>query len=196
GPLDACGLLGSVTVSPVASSGSAFLFATASIRHTRRDLRRALGLGVGPRRGGVSRYGGASWDRDRGGITSELIRDAAPACSDAEPIAGGGGVALEYFGNRVRALYGGDQFAGTDLLRTRCPGPGSTDTSGGLASGTFPVGVFRDKRVTLHLTRGAAFSGAGYSGRTSPDVTLVLRRRRIQQYVQVEPVPADFIGTV
>jgi hypothetical protein len=194
GPLDACGVLGAVTLAPAASSGSASLTASASTRRTRKDLRRALGLAAGPWPRGVTRYGSAFWERDRGSVTAELSRDGAPACSDSDRIAGGGAVSLEFLGSRVRASYGGDSFGGTDLLRTRCPGPAISDTSGPLASGTFPLSVFRRRRVTLRLTGGRGFSGVGYSGRSRPDVTVVLRRTRIREYVFTDEVPTGFPG--
>lgn len=183
GPLDACGLLGSVTASPTASSGLAQLSAIGSIHRSRRDLRRALGLTGGPRPRGVLRSGDASWDADSGRVTSELTRDGVPACSDSVPIGAGGGVLLSFSGGRVHASYGSEQFGVTDLVRTRCPGPGELDAPADLATGSFPLSIFRHRRVTLRLTRGAGYSSGGYSGRTRPDITVVMHRTRSRSSV-------------
>jgi hypothetical protein len=193
GPLDACGVLGSVTVAPATSSGSATLTATGSTRRTRVELRRALGLAAGRRPRGVQRDAYARWTRDHGAVSSELTRDGAPACADSEPIAGGGFVFLQFSGGRVDASYeGGGLLGGTNLLRTRCPGPASGDLSDALARGSFPLRVFRHRRVTLRLTAGTGYRGIGYRGRVRPDLTIVLRRTRVRDSVFTEEVPSDF----
>jgi hypothetical protein len=196
GPLDACGLMGSVTVSTSASAGEAHVNALASIRHSRRDLRRAVGLSPGPRPRGVS-VSGFGVLQQQGTVTSDLTRAGAPDCSDSEPVTGPGSLLLDFTGNRAFARYGsgGDAFGGLgDPLHTRCPGPGIADVvpSGALASATVPLRAFGDRRLTLRLTQGSAYGADGYSGRTHPDVTMVLRRTHVREYVQVERVPAGF----
>ncbi|MEA2436165.1 MAG: hypothetical protein QOF65_721 [Thermoleophilaceae bacterium] len=192
GPLDACGISGSVTVTPTTSSGTASLSASAPARHSRRQLRQALGLAPGGTPRGVTRYGDVFWQRDLGDITSELTRLGAPACSDSDPISGGGSVDLEFFGGHVRASYGAGSFSGVNVFRTRCPGPDSGDLRAPLASGTFPLSIFRGRRVTLHLTQGHGFSSAGYTGRSDPDLTVVLRRTRIHEFSYTQEVPTEF----
>jgi hypothetical protein len=196
GPFDACGLLGSVTVAPSASSGGALLEATASARHSRLDLRRAVGLAPGRRAKGISTFGYVSWSRDRGAVTSDLSRGGAPGCLDSEPLAGGGAVTLSFTRSGVHVRYGesGNSLGEPDPLRTRCPGPGIGDVTGGgaLATGTVPLRAFRGNRVTLRLTRGAAYRSDGYSGRSRSDVTVVLRRTRVAERVRVEHVPVGF----
>jgi uncharacterized protein (DUF2141 family) len=197
GPLDACGLMGSVTVSTSAASGEAHVNATASIRHSRRDLRRAVGLSPGPRPRGVSAFGfGLSQDA-QGTVTSDLSRDGAPACSDSEPLMGPSTLLFDFSGQRVSAHYGaGSDASGSlgDPLRTRCPGPGLADVAptGALASADVPLRTFAQRRVTLRLTRGRAYASDGYSGSTRPDVTVVLRRTHVREYVQTERVPNGF----
>jgi hypothetical protein len=46
--------------------------------------------------------------------------------------------------------------------------------------------------VTLRLTTGKPYSADGYSGMTRPDVTVVLRRVQVREYVQVYDVPEGF----
>jgi hypothetical protein len=196
GPLDACGLSGSLTISHSASSGTGSLYAIASARHSRADLLRAFGLARGRRPRGIDRQGSVEWDGDRGTVSSELTRDGAPACADSVPLPpGGGSLELGFSGGRVRAAYVPGVFGGSDLLRTHCPGPGSADAAGPIASSaSFPLSAFRDRRVTLRLRRGTPFAGVGYGGRTRPDVTVVLRRTRIHSYTFAEEVPADYPG--
>jgi hypothetical protein len=183
GPLDACGIAGSVTATPTASNGLATIRATGSARHSAAELRRALGLSRGPRPRGVQRYGDVFWQRDRGSVASDLTRDGAPACSDSLPIVGGGGLNLAFSGKRLKADYGTEGFGVTDLMRTHCPGPGGLEATTDFATGSFPVGILRQRRITLRLTHGGRYSSGGYSGRTSPDVTVVLRRSRVRSSV-------------
>jgi hypothetical protein len=197
GPLDTCGLMGSVSMSTTASSGEAHLNAVASIRHSRRDLRRAVGLSPGPRPRGASVFGVAFWQDQQGVVTSDLSRAGAPDCSDSVSLSGPGSLVFDFSGRRVFAYYGSGADAlggGGDPLRTRCPGPGLADAASGgpLASAAVPVRAFAHRRLTLRLTGGRAYRSDGYSGRTRPDVTIVLRRTHVRQYVQVERVPNGF----
>jgi hypothetical protein len=195
GPLDACGLSGSVTLSHLASSGGASLFALASARHSRGDLLRALGVAAGPRPRGVEKYGSVNWDHDRGGISADLSRNGAPACADSAPVPGGGAsLELRISRRRVTVGYLVDPFGAVDVLRTRCPGPQMGDAAGSLASGSFPLSIFRHRRVTLRLRRGTTLGGVGYGGRTRPDVTVVLRRTRIHEHTFSEELPPDYPG--
>jgi hypothetical protein len=184
GPLDACGLMGSVTVAPKASSGEAHLLASASIRHSRHDLRRALGLaGGGQRPRDVIRYGFVSWP-EQGSIHSELARDGVPDCTDDLPLTVDGDLGLDFSGNRMHATYGNSLF-GDDPLKTRCPGPSGADVTGGasFATAVVPLSALRHARVTLHLGRSYDYTSDGYSGRAHPDVTVVLRRTRVREYI-------------
>ena len=160
------------------------------MRHSRRDLRRALGLEGGRRARGVLRFGYASWP-EHGTVRSDLKRDGAPDCADTEPLPMEGAANLVYSGDRLHASYAGDLFGG-DLLRTRCPGPGAGDAAGegGLASARVPLTAFRKRRITLRLTGGHAYATDGYSGRSQPDIAVVLRRIRVHQYVEVTKLDA------
>jgi hypothetical protein len=194
GPLDACGLMGSTTLAPRATSGDAIISAEASARHSWRDLRQAVGLSPGRPPKGVSSSGLVYWGRDAGTVTSDLTRDGAAACSDSQPLSGGGGVSLRIGARAVRARYGeGDQSAG-GLFETRCPGPLLADVVGGgaLASAAVPLRTFGPRQVTLRLRDGRSYSSDGYRGTTRPDITVVMHRTRIKQRNVVYEVPADF----
>lgn len=54
---------------------------------------------------------------------------------------------------------------GTDILRTKCPGPSEQDAAdaGALPEGTFKASGFRGKRVRWGLSGAQPFSGGGFS---------------------------------
>jgi hypothetical protein len=194
GPLDACGLMGSVTVAPSASSGEAYVFADASARHPWSDLRRAVGLSPGRPPRGVSTFGVVNWTRDAGTVTSDLSRDGARACTDSVPLSAGGNVLLRFWRSGVRAWYGGLDLSLADLLATRCPGPLIADVapSGAMATGKVPLRTFGARQVTLRLAKGRAYSSDGYHGTTRPDLTLVMHRTQVKRHLEVYAIPQEF----
>jgi hypothetical protein len=195
GPLDSCGLAGSVTVAPRASAGDADVFVEAPARHPWSDLRRAAGLAPGAVPRGVRTYGYVSWPNDHGTTASDLARYGAPDCADSEPLLGGS-VALRFSSGLVHAVYGDTEEPGAELLATRCPGPGLNDVApaGALATTTVPLRTFGARRVTLRIAHGHTYASDGYRGSVSPDVTLVLRRTKIKRRVQSFRVPEEFAG--
>src|SRR3954464_3188027 len=76
-------------------------------------------------------------------------------------------------------------------MRTRCPGPGGLEAPSDFATGSFPIGILRHRRITLHLTRGGRYSSGGYSGRATPAVTVVLRRTRGRSSVCPDIAPNE-----
>lgn len=196
GPLDACGLMGSVTTAPNASSGTAHLNAYGPLGRSRAELRRAVGLEPGRVPGGLETSGYAFWDKDAGSVTSALTRGGASDCSDSVPIGDGGLLSLDLAGGKVHVSYGSAELSSFDLLRTRCPGPSLRDVSGSgsaaLAHTTVPLSTFRSRRVTLHLTAGHSYAADGYRGSAQSDITVVLRRTKVRQFVQVYHVPTGF----
>jgi hypothetical protein len=196
GPLDACGLMGTVTTAPRDTGGLAHLSAQSTLRHSRRELRQAVGLARGGRPAGVQAYGYAQWSRDRGTITSSLARAGSEGsgCSQSVALGPVGALGLAVRGDRVRVTYGDPGSVPSDPLRTRCPGPSGNDVagSGALASDTLPLRAFGRPRLTLHLSTGRRFRSDGYGGTTDPDVTVVLRRTKVRQYVQSFDVPNGF----
>src|SRR6202023_952896 len=90
-------------------------------------------------------------------------------------------------GARVRALFGGPDFAGLaparDLLRTRCPGPVLRDIQSqqALASTGFPGQRFGEPMLTVHLTKGVDVVGPGFSWHSRPNLTIVLRRTSVTE---------------
>ena len=192
-PLDSCGASGSVRLSPNATKGSVTLVATAPARRPRRDLYAALGFARHGHRRGVDAYGFGTW-RSQHGFAAETVSraDGSPPCRDATPITRGR-LALSPKGGRMRAEWADEfGFPGVaDPLRTRCPGPLSTDLdrSGTLASGSSPLRTFGRRRVVVRLDEGHHFSRDGYAGSSAPSLRLVLRRTSVRERVEVERIP-------
>jgi hypothetical protein len=189
GPLDSCGLLGTITAVPSFREGSGSIYAFGSARHSRRELRQAVGLvpGSGPVPRGVRRVAIFEWD-ETSDVTSNMTRDGAPGCTDSDSLAGGGLVELRFVRRHATALlYGGSVQSGGDPLRTRCPGPSGDDAARGLATGTISLRRLGARRATLRLTRGTSFSTNGYRGATTPSLSVEIRRTRISEHVQDDP---------
>jgi hypothetical protein len=187
GPLDSCGLLGTVTARPAASNGDGFAIAYAPAKkHSGRDLRRALGLVSGPVPRGVRRAAFFEWE-DAGSVTSDLSRNGAPACNDSAPLMGGGLLDLRFSGGHATARYYSGQYNGGGSLLTRCPGPGVADAATGLARGTVALRRLGARRATLRLPRGAAFSSNGYRSSTTSSLAVSIRRVAVRERVESEP---------
>jgi hypothetical protein len=188
GPLDSCGLLGTITAVPTLKEGDGTVYAFGSAKNSRRDLRQAVGLVPGSVPRGVRRAAVFEWE-DESNVTSDLTRDGAPACTDSDALAGGGLIDLHFVRAHVTArLYGGSVQNGGDPLRTRCPGPSGDDAPGGLATGPVSLRQLGARRATLRLTRGRSFSSNGYRSTTKPSLTVSIRRMRISERVQNDPV--------
>jgi hypothetical protein len=187
GPLDSCGLLGTITTAPASSTGDGVVFAYASAKHSRRDLRRAVGLLPGPPPSGVQRVGYFEWG-EGGTVTSDMSRDGAPACSDSAPMVSGGLVDLGFArGHATAHLYSGEGVAGGDPLSTRCPGPNIADAAAGIALGRVTLSQLGAHRATLRLPRGTAFSANGYRSSTRSSLTVGIRRVRVSEQIERDP---------
>jgi hypothetical protein len=183
--LDACGLAGRADLSLAATGGRLQLTSFGSGRLSRRQLMARAGLVRG--RGKVVAFGEGAWS---GGVSGgeQLVRSGALACREplAPPV---GALALDARGARLAAIYSpGAQSAGGGL-GSRCPGsvPADLGDEAAVAAGRAPSSLLRRRRFALHLRRGASFSGQGYAGSSSADITVVLRRGRVS--VTSLPVP-------
>lgn len=178
--VDACGLAGTVAVTPGPARGEGYVVAYGRV--PRAALRRAVGLAPGPIPRKVSAYGYVAWTRGRGTVTAALDRDGIPACQDTAPLSSGL-LELRVRDRRVTARIGGSAgFLGPDILRTRCPGPLLADLKPKteLATGHIPLRALARRRVTLRLDRGTTSAARGYRLRSSPDLTVVLERERVE----------------
>ena len=157
-PLDACGLVGSITFTPKPDLEQTELF-TALLDEPDEDGSRFVGSGA--------------WV-DTGVASATFSRpDATAPCQDTVPLTGGFVFMLESK-RRVAVAY--DPFPG---IRTRCAGPvvGSAFESA-TAAATLPLARFRGRRVTLRLTEGVTRTVEGYRVTSHPDLTIELVRRR------------------
>ena len=151
-PLDACGLTGTVTLSPRPRDGELVVL----------DLERPID---------GERFAGSGGWYDDGTATATFTRADAPApCNDAVPLTAGGVFVAEK-GGQVTLTY--DAFP---RVRSRCPGPALELES--MAAGVVPLRAFRrSRRVVVRLTRGSSRTVDGYRMTTTPDLTLELVRR-------------------
>jgi hypothetical protein len=178
-PLDACGVGGTLTVTPGSVRGEAYVFAYG--RLPRVALRRAVGLAPGPRPRRASVYGYLTLNPGWGTVTALLDRDGTPACRDATSLSNSL-IDLRAQGRRVTARFSGGA-EGADLLRTRCPGPLLADVGRGtrLAVGRIPLRGLGRRSLTLRLDRGARAVTPGYMLRSRPDVRIVLEREEVRE---------------
>jgi hypothetical protein len=172
--LDACGAAGTATLVPDGASGVVSLVASGRRALGRGPLLAALGRRPGGVGRGVETGGFGELAKRSTATTSVRLPGSDRPCTDTVPV-GDGGLLLEPRGTQVRVSY----FPGT-TLRSRCPGPAlPVEDARGVASATVPLRAFARERVTLRLTRGRAFATEGFSLRTRPDLTVVLRRGRL-----------------
>jgi hypothetical protein len=180
-PLDACGLDGTLTVTPSPGNGEAYLFGYG--RLSTGELRRAVGLAAGPIPREAAVYGYLSWSRARGTVTAALNRDGTPACRDTAPFSAGL-IDLRVRGRRViaRLADGTGGLGGEDVLRTRCPGPLLADVRRGtrLAVGRIPLRAFGRRKLTLRLNRGVSAVTPGYMLRSRPNLRIMLEREEVK----------------
>ena len=183
-PLDACGVAGTVTLTPPAGAAEAYVDVDAPAKLSASALLASAGLAPGPRPAGVHVFGGATTNR-RSTASVALTRDGAPGCTDrvaTTPAA----VVLTFTGDRVTAgLTGGVG----DVLHTRCGGPTTGDMVGEglLASGSVPLAAMRAPAVTIPLTQGRSFDAGAWRGRVRPSLQLVLRRKKVRVRIYREP---------
>ncbi|MDQ6776375.1 MAG: hypothetical protein M3071_09200 [Actinomycetota bacterium] len=186
GPLDACGLGGTIGVAPgpatayvngqgtiIAARGAAIdLTAIGPARRPYRDFLAALGLSARGDRAGIA-VGGGGEVRLHGLISADLhqgreCRDTTRLFSAAVTLRAGAG--------RVRLSFAPAASQASDPLRTRCPGPALVEHD--LASATEPLSALRPPALTVAL-RGATFGDGVYRVRPTSTLVLTLRRTRI-----------------
>jgi hypothetical protein len=178
GPFDACGLHGTISVTPRGGSdGSAFLTATAPERRSERDLLTVLGLETGGDTSGIS-VGGGGDAAMSGQVTADLTQNGG-ACTDQVALQQTEIVLRKHAGRLMISVSPlGSQAA--DPLRTRCPGPALG--SHPLTSASLPLNVLQHSRFTVNL-HGDAFHDGPYSVTTRSTLTVSLQRRRVKTQI-------------
>ncbi len=181
GLLGACGLTGTITLTPRAHTDHAVLSAQQLAANPVRRLRAAVGLAPGPAPG-VRAFGVVQWSS--GGSLGSDVTQGAEHCHDAGPL-GTGAVLISMSGGHVHATYGiGTTFGGAPAA-TRCPGPLSA--TGPAATGTAPLSALTRRVVRFSLTTGSTGTDAGYRVRFVPHLTLTLTRLRTSTTVVRQP---------
>jgi hypothetical protein len=167
GPFDACGLGGTLTVSPGTSAGGSTLLTAENTKLSVGALRAEL-RGAGPPAARLIGYGSA----DVHGTVQADLTQSGNTCSDS--------VAVRRFTVRLarRGHWLGVSLAplesqAADPLRTRCPGPDLG--SGILAATRLPATVLGRPAFTAIL-HGVPFTDGPYRATTDSTFALTLRR--------------------
>jgi hypothetical protein len=175
--LDACGVSGSSRWTVNSGRGVVAIDAVARARRTDRGLRGAL---AAVRRGPASVFGEGDLSRNVGTISADISRAGGADCHDTASAGSPGVVVLNVPAKRLTfELAGEDAFpAVVDLVRTGCPGPREEDALGPdvPAQGSVSLSAFGQSSIAGRMRGSGQFSAKGYSGTSSVDVTLTLRR--------------------
>ena len=186
GPLDSCGLAGTLTIAPRLAVAHGYLTAAGPASRPDLDFLTALGLATGGRTQGIE-VGGAVQGTDRGVLAASERQSAS--CSDTAPI-GSYSVELAVTGRVLRVGYVPPvalPFFGGAALRTRCPGPTLVGPSP-LASGTVPGVDVRRRTFTARLTAARAFGDQGYAVALSGALRLTLHIGRLSRQQSVTTI--------
>jgi hypothetical protein len=171
GPLGACGVTGTETITTPGATGSGALTLFARTTIPRRRLLAAAGLsGARPPRG-VTGTSSVTWDGD--GTSQIALGQGANQCRQAAPASRGYALLDASHGRLDVSLLPFDQQPGPPI--SECPGP-EDEAATTLASGELPLRALGRRSVSLVLRTGASFTDDGYSVRTDPDLTLTLTR--------------------
>jgi hypothetical protein len=174
--LDACGLAGSVALTPRPAPVTGDLIVFGSAKQPEAPYLAALGLGPGPT-DGLFAEGSLAWN-DHGLARLSDAQDGQH-CSDAIPL-DGGSVGLEVIGARIEANY-----TPVSLLHGECPGPELGNDE--LASGSVPLSALHGASFALRLRPTGAITDDGYQVSLSGSVTLQLSVGKLSDVVTAEP---------
>ncbi|MDQ6915161.1 MAG: hypothetical protein M3155_05040, partial [Actinomycetota bacterium] len=178
--VDACGLTGDWAYALDVRSGDVVLDGLLPGRPGRFTARSAL---AAVRAGRVELAGNAEFPVLAPGQTSQSIsRDDGSGCRDSASADAPGVEVLTLGRNANFSLGWGQVFAGNDVLRARCPGPGQLEVLGAAdaARGIVPVADLARRELTVSLTGARAFRGREYAGNRQAAMTLRLRRVRVE----------------
>lgn len=175
GPLDACGLGGTLTLVPDELRASGSLSVSAPPRRSLRELLAAVGLRPGTGGRAPAAAGAVVWNR--GGTLAARLAQGALTCSDVSGV-GGSQILLATHAGQLTVSYQAGGLESPAGLRTRCPGPDGPQ--GTLASARVPLSALRRRTTRIVLTRGESFREDGYSGVIVPRLILTLTRVRVR----------------
>jgi hypothetical protein len=177
GPLDACGLQGTISIAPrAASHGSVFLTASAPERRPRRDLLTALGLQTGGDTAGI--FVGGAGGTTGGAVAADLTQDGS-ACTDQVALQQTA-IVLRKHAGRLIASVSPERSQAADPLRSRCPGPALGRHP--LTSASLPLNILRRSRFTVSL-HGDSFTDGPYRVMSRSTLTVGLQRRGVKTQI-------------
>jgi len=177
GPLDACGLQGTISVSPrAASASSAFLSASAPERRSKRDLLTALGLQSGGDTAGISVAGAG--ETTGGTVTTDLTQ-GDDACTNQVALQQTE-IVFRRHADRLVVSVSPGRTAAADPLRSRCPGPALGRQP--LTSASLPLSVLRRSRFTVSL-HGESFHDGPYRVTSRSTLRIELQRRGVKTQI-------------
>jgi hypothetical protein len=174
--LDSCGVAGTLDYRLAATTGQLVISANRlAATPPRRTRTGAVDLGA------LSLYGFGELGTTTGTLTASLTRPGETPCADADPLPVPDLSARRVDARRLAITFGDD--SGTDLLRSRCPGPSQADVfgAGSIARATIPLRDLGRPRLRVTLTRGGAFSAPGYAGTRHAALTLDLRLKAVHR---------------
>ena len=173
-PLDACGLHGTIFVTPPSIAGGTLsLEAAGRQTRSRLALLTALGIKTGGHTAGVGIFGAGVLGADFSARTM-VTQDASP-CTDhmkAERM----GLTMEKHRGRLQVDASPFTLTGTDPLRSRCPGPRLNLRA--FSSTSLPLSILRRRRFQLRL-HGTRFRDGPYEVTTHCSLVVTLRRTQV-----------------
>jgi hypothetical protein len=182
--LDACGTSGTIAYSPAATSGRVVVGAERRLRAGERPTRRSALAEL--RAGRLVVFGDVELRQDTlAHVSSTVTRPGDTTCTDSVTTPFAPFSAFEAAHALQLRLGKPSEELGPDGLRTRCPGPGESDTlaRGSLAAGRIGLGRLGVRSLSVTLTRPGTFASGAYTGTRSGALTLRLVRRRIDERV-------------
>ncbi len=176
GLLDACGVTGTLRLTPALTEGELFVTAEAPASRGSRALQAAVGLAPGPAAPGVEVFGGGYLEGPGRSDVSLARPEGGPPCTDSAPLESAA-VMLQPRGDRLRVTFE------PGLVRTRCPGPvAGYFTEAG--AGELPRSAFAAPRVELRLDAPTTFTDQGWTATSRPALTVVLERVSVRERVR------------
>jgi hypothetical protein len=173
-PLDACGLHGTITLTPrPAPKAQVLIEAGARARRSRRDLLTALGLPDGGNTAGVEIFGdGFVSTATPGDVT---VSQGAGSCTGRLPHSSAQ-LRIRREGKRLQVQLSLASSTGTDPLRTRCPGPRLGFRAVSRAS--LPLSILQQPHFTVRL-HGTSFHDGPYDVTTRSTIAITMRRQSV-----------------